>query len=332
MKNYKISALILAAMASAGVSYAGTFGFEDVSSSLIPQNTGALQADAYSGGSYGAFTTSSSGINASIEYAFSFDNETYSGYWAGSAVSNQKDNDSTDFGNDLQSKPGGAASGENFAVMYLPSLDMSDYSDPDVMNNTPVLKNDPVFGNAYCTIFYKNCPNVTSIITDQSVKFTTIDVALTAYDYYVLENGNYLTGTVNEGAYHPVTNPYKSISNTEGSFFALRIYGLVDESGTLTEDYVDTILASNDGGEVFISPDWMTINVASLSEGLEEGLKGLSFQLISNFGNGGGLTMPNYIAIDNVNFAVPEPAEVAAMLGLVALALAISRRKISSRK
>ena len=200
------------------------------------------------------------------------------------------------------------------------------------MNNTPVLKNDPVFGNAYCTIFYKNYPNVTSIITDQSVKFTTIDVALTAYDYYVLENGNYLTGTVNEGAYDPVTNPYKSISNTEGSFFALRIYGLVDESGTLTEDYVDTILASNDGGEVFISPDWMTINVASLSEGLEEGLKGLSFQLISNFGNGGGLTMPNYIAIDNVNFAVPEPAEVAAMLGLVALALAISRRKISSRK
>ena len=97
MKNYKISALILAAMASAGVSYAGTFGFEDVSSSLIPQNTGALQADAYSGGSYGAFTTSSSGINASIEYAFSFDYDTYSGYWAGSAVSNQKGNDSTDF-------------------------------------------------------------------------------------------------------------------------------------------------------------------------------------------------------------------------------------------
>lgn len=324
MKNYKISALILAAMASAGVSYAGTFGFEDVSSSLIPQNTGALQADAYSGGSYGAFTTSSSGINASIEYVFSFDYDTNSGYWAGGAVSNQKGNNATDYLNDLQSKPGGAASGENFAVIYLPTSDGS---------NPGALKDDPVFSNAHCSTFYEEFPNVTSIITDQSVKFTTIDVALTAFDYYVLENGNSNTGTVNDDVYDPATNPYKSISNTEGSFFALRIYGLVDENGTLTEDYVDTILASNKGGEVFISPDWMTINVASLSEGLEEGLKGLSFQVISSFGHEKyGLTMPNYIAIDNVNFAVPEPAEVAAMLGLVALALAISRRKISSRK
>lgn len=323
MKNYKISALILAAMASAGVSYAGTFGFEDVSSSLIPQNTGALQADAYSGGSYGYFTTSSSGINASIEYAFSFDYDTYSGYWAGGAVSNQKGNNATDHLNDLQSKPGGAATGENFAVIYMPTSDGS---------NPGALKDDPVFGNAHCSAFYEGFPNVTSIITDKSVKFTTIDVALTAYDYYVLENGNSHIGTVNDDVYDPVTNPYKSISNTEGSFFALRIYGLVDESGTLTEDYVDTILASNEGGEVFISPDWMTINVASLSEGLEEGLKGLSFQIISSFGNKEGLTTPSYIAIDNVNFAVPEPAEVAAMLGLVALALAISRRKISSRK
>ena len=60
MKNYKISALILAAMASAGVSYAGTFGFEDVSSSLIPQNTGALQTP---DNSFGAFKTSSQGVN-----------------------------------------------------------------------------------------------------------------------------------------------------------------------------------------------------------------------------------------------------------------------------
>ena len=200
-------------------------------------------------------------------------------------------------------------------------------------SNPGALKDDPEFGNAHCSTFYEEFPNVTSIITDKSVKFTTIDVALTAYDYYVLENGNSFTGPVNDDVYDPVTNPYKSISNTEGSFFALRIYGLVDENGTLTEDYVDTILASNEGGEVFISPDWMTINVAALSEGLEEGLKGLSFQVISSFGDEkNGLTMPSYIAIDNVNFAVPEPAEVAAMLGLVALALAISRRKISSRK
>ena len=318
MKNYKISALILAAMASAGVSYAGTFGFEDVSSSLIPQNTGALQAP---DNNFGAFKTSSQGVTASVEYAF----DTYSYYyWAGGAVSNQKGNNATDHLNDLQSKPGGAATGENFAVIYMPTSDGS---------NPGALKDDPVFGNAHCSTFYEEFPNVTSIITDQSVKFTTIDVALTAYDYYVLENGNSHTGTVNDDVYDPETNPYKSISNTEGSFFALRIYGLVDENGTLTEDYVDTILASNEGGEVFISPDWMTINVASLSEGLEEGLKGLSFQVISSFGNEKyGLTMPNYIAIDNVNFAVPEPAEVAAMLGLVALALAISRRKISSRK
>lgn len=316
MKNYKISALILAAIASAGVSYAGTFGFEDVPSDSIPQNTGALRTP-----DYGEFKTSSQGVTASVEYAF----DTYSYYyWAGGAVSNQKGNNATDYLNDLQSKPGGAATGENFAVIYMPTSDGS---------NPGALKDDPVFGNAHCSTFYEGFPNVTSIITDKSVKFTTIDMALTAYDYYVLENGNSYTGTVNEGAYDPGTTPYKSISNTEGSFFALRIYGLVDESGTLTEDCVDTILASNKGGEVFISPDWMTINVASLSEGLEEGLKGLSFQVISSFGNDRfGLTMPNYIAIDNVNFAVPEPAEVAAMLGLATLAFAVSRRKISSRK
>lgn len=312
MKNYKISSLILAAIASAGVSYAGTFGFEDVPSDSIPQYTGALWAPGY-----GTFKTSSQGVTASVEYTF----DTY--YWAGGAVSNQKGNNATDYLNDLQSKPGRAATGENFAVIYMPTFDGSNYG---------ALKGDPKFGNAYCSTFYEEFPNVTSIITDKSVKFTTIDVALTAYDYYVLENGNSVTGTVNDDVYDPVTNHYKSISNTEGSFFALRIYGLVDENGTLTEDYVDTILASNEGGEVFISPDWMTINVADLSEGLEEGLKGLSFQVISSFGNEYGLTMPNYIAIDNVNFAVPEPAEVAAMLGLVALALAISRRKISSRK
>lgn len=314
MKNYKISALILAAMASAGVSYAGTFGFEDVPSNSILQNTKALQ-DHDDG--FGTFVTSSQGVTASVEYAFDIN------FWAGGAVSNQKGNNATDYLNDLQSKPGGAASGENFAVMYLPTYDGSNYG---------ALKDYPEFGNAHCSIFYEGFPNVTSIITDKSVKFTTIDVALTAYDYYVLENGNSYIGTVNDDVYDPATNPYKSISNTVGSFFALRIYGLVDENGTFTEDYVDTILASNKGGEVFISPDWMTINVAALSEGLEEGLKGLSFQVISSFGNEDGLTMPSYIAIDNVNFAVPEPAEVAAMLGLVALALAISRRKISSRK
>lgn len=317
MKNYKISALILAAIASAGVSYAGTFGFEDVSSDSIPQYTGALQNPDIN---FGAFKTSSQGVTASVEYFF----DIYSYYyWAGGAVSNQKGNNATDYLNDLQSKPGGAATGENFAVIYMPTSDGS---------NPGALKDDPEFGNAHCSTFYEEFPNVTSIITDKSVKFTTIDVALTAYDYYVLENGNSVTGPVNDDVYDPETNPYKSISNTEGSFFALRIYGLVDENGTLTEEYVDTILASNDGDEVFISPDWMTINVASLSEGLEEGLKGLSFQVISSFGNEYGLTMPSYIAIDNVNFAVPEPAEVAAMLGLIALALAISRRKISSRK
>lgn len=258
MKNYKISALILAAIASAGVSYAGTFGFEDVSSDSIPQNTGALQNP---DDCYRAFETSSQGVTASVECAF----DIYSYYhWAGGAVSNQKGNNATDYLNDLQSKPGGAATGENFAVIYMPTSDGS---------NPGALKGDPRFGNAHCSTFYEEFPNVTSIITDKSVKFTTIDVALTAYDYYVLENGNSYIGTVNDDVYDPETNPYKSISNTEGSFFALRIYGLVDENGTLTEDYVDTILASNEGGDVFISPNWMTINVASLSEGLEEGLK-----------------------------------------------------------
>ena len=95
MKLKKISALFLAAASVAGVSYAGTFGFEDVASSSIPQNSAALQNNAYTGGDYGTFKTSSQGVTASLEYAFSYDSDTYTGYWGGGIVSNQKGNSAT---------------------------------------------------------------------------------------------------------------------------------------------------------------------------------------------------------------------------------------------
>ena len=91
-------------------------------------------------------------------------------------------------------------------------------------------------------------------------------------------------------------------------------------------------MAKNEGGEAVIVSDWMTIDVSALNAESEDGLKGLSFQIISNFGNGGGLTMPNYIAIDNVNFNVPEPAEFAAIFGLAAIAAAFASKGFSSRK
>lgn len=233
MKLKKISALFLAAASVAGVSYAGTFGFEDVASSSIPQNSAALQNNAYTGGDLRDFQDVFTGGHRFSRICVLIRFRHLYRLLGGGMVSNQKGNSATTYTDDLQSKPGGAASGNNFGVIYVPSLDMSDFEDEDVLNNTPKLNGDPVFGDAFCSIFYKNFPNPTSLITDTKVEFTSLDIALTAYDYYTLENGNSMTGTVNGGTYDPVENPYKSISNTDGSVLRAESLRLLDDSGTL---------------------------------------------------------------------------------------------------
>lgn len=319
MRFAKISAAFLSAFAAAGTLSAGVFGFEDISASSLPSSTKDLQADAYTTGSYGTFVTYSDGVKASLEYMYYYNSDTYESYWAGGAVSNQTANTGSGQDNDLRSKPGGASSGSNFGVLYLP------VSDPATWQPYK-LSGDPDWGDSYSTGQYDGYPNLTSLIFDQNVMLDSIDIALTSYDYEELMNGSLTTGLLNpDDPYDAASNPYHSLQTDEGSFYVARIYALLDADGTLGE-YVDLCLAKNEGGTITISQDWNTVDLSSLNA--EGGVYGIGFQLISSFSNNWGMTMPGYLAIDDVVFNVPEPADYAALFGAIALAAAFGRRKL----
>lgn len=321
MININYFAALIAATFTAGFVHAGTFGFEDVAASNIPTNTEALQTS--SDGNFGSYTTSSGGVSASLEYIFNYDTSEFSMFWSGGFVSNQQGNDATDFIKDLQSIKGGASTGNNFGVLLLQGGDPYTWAPKK-------LSGDKDFGDAFCTAPFDAFPQPASLVVDSNVAFDSIDVSLTAYTASVLKNGNSSTGTVNGGTYNAETNPYISMANTDG-FYAVRIYGLLDDTGTLTEKYAQKILASSESGNIAMISDWCTVDLTELNAEAPDGLKGLTFQLISNYGNFMGMTMPSYIAIDNVNFAVPEPADIAAILALIAACVALRRKNISSR-
>lgn len=312
--------LTIAATLMAAYSYAGVFGFEDVPAAQIPNSTADLQDGAYTGGSYGDFATSSGGVNAKLEYIYKFDDEDYSMFWAGGAVSNKTANTGTDYTNDLESVKGGAASGSNFGVLMLQGGDPYTWA-------AKRLSGDPVFGDAYCTAPFDGYPNPSSLMVDAPVHFTSIKVSLTSYTNYVIENGNASTGTIHGGSWSE-TNPYISFLNTDG-VYAVRIYGLLDDSGSLTEKYVDKILAQSSGGEFTVHElDWVDVDLSQLYDSDDEVLKGLSFSVITNIGNSMGMTEPSYIAIDDVAFTVvPEPAHIAAAFAVLAIALAVYKRR-----
>lgn len=314
-----VMAALAASCVISGTAFADVFGFEDVAGPL-PSSTKDLQVANSIGA--GAFQTASGSVNASLEYFF--DSTPYdqgnSGYWAGGAVSNSKLSTGTGQNNDLNVKPGGAASGNNFAVLYLPT------SDPNTW--APYrLSEDPKWGDAYCSGAYEGFPNVTSLLVDTPVEFYSIDVTLTSYVYESLVNGDAVIGRVDPD---DPTSDFKNIYNTDGAFYVLRIYEL-DSAGEWTDNYEDVVLAQNIDGEVSglieNADQWLTVDISGLNSDGESA--GLGFSIISSFSNDYGMTAPAYVAIDNVVFNVPEPSECAVLAGALVLAFVYLRRRFA---
>lgn len=312
-------AVALTAIATLTLSAAqGVFDFETIPSGGNPAlstNTGYAVGWASGGSTYDS-------LSKDGRYKATL---TASGYNLGGVISNSKSNAGTDYNADLDSMAGGGANGSsNFGVIYggtfKGATTSTKYSEntyytalghvewlPPSYDGTPVSE-----------------PKTTSVIVNEALAFSTIDISLTSYGYYGLDTGNSSMGEA-EGS--TKLNPiYNNINNSEGSFFVLRIYAVdakkaIDESRSL-----DVILAQNNAGDVFVMDGWNTIDVSSLND--DEGLCGLSFQFLSSFGNDWGMTNPSYIAIDNLTYStIPEPATCAAAFGAIALAFAAYRRR-----
>lgn len=234
-------------------------------------------------------------------------------YWGG-VIANSKTNTGTTFTGDVDTYRGGAASGDNYGVIC-----------GDSRGNLGA--DDPYFPNAYKTNLNEDGYGYsTSFMTDEAVVFNSIDISMTAYTYKSLFNPD-ANSNVGVSGQDPDTfeKTYYSINNTEGSFYACRIYALDENYEPITSNYKQVIFAQNIDGTVTATPDWTTVDLGDLCG---EGAYGLAFEMISNFGNNYGMLTPSYVAIDNLVFTtVPEPAVFAALFGAIAMAFAAYKRR-----
>lgn len=316
-------AVALTAIATLTLSAAqGVFDFETVVSEnpVLNTKTGALDTETSKVWSGGVSSTYDS-LSKDGRYSASL---TVSGFYAGGVISNSKSKAGTTYENDVDSMAGGGANGSsNFGVINAPTFSGATMS-TKYSNNTYYTALGHV---EYLPPSYSGTPvsdTTTSVIVNEALAFSTIDISLTSYGYYGLDTGNLSMGETEDST---KLNPiYNNINNSEGSFFVLRIYAVdanyeIDESRSL-----DVILAQNNAGDVFIMDGWNTIDISALNDG--EGLGGLSFQFLSSFGDDFGMTAPAYIAIDNLTYStIPEPATCAAVFGAIALAFAAYRRR-----
>lgn len=317
MKNKKMFAVALTAIATLTLSAAqGVFDFETIPTGANPAlstKTGDAVGWTSGGSTYDSF--SKDGL-----YSASL---TASGNWCGGVISNSTSNAGTTSENDVDSRAGGGADGSsNFGVICAPAIKgtmSTKYSE----NTYYTVLGHVEYDSSWNPVAVKEAAT-TSLIVNEALAFSTIDVSLTSYGYYGLNTGN---STMGEAAGSTAFDKiYNNVNNSEGSFFVLRIYAVdtnwdIDESRSL-----DVVLAQNNAGSVSIMDGWNTIDISALNDG--EGLCGLSFQLLSSFGNAWGMTNPSYIAIDNLTYStIPEPATCAAAFGAIALAFAAYRRR-----
>ncbi len=308
MKNKKMFAVALTAIATLTLSAAqGVFDFE-----TIPTGGNAPVSDAsgnaagwsdYEGGVYSS--SSKDGKNTG--------HLNTSGMWFGGFISNSKTNTGTTYLGDADTQKGGASSGNNYGVIY-----GSAYGTLDAA--------DKYFPNGYKTQAGTEYDLYSSFIVDSPVQFTSVDISMTAYTYTALMNPNGDTNVGTSG-FDEDNNPvYSSISNTEGSYFACRIYALNESFEVVdTDKYEQFIFAQNVDGTVIVNEGWNTIDLSSICS---EASGGLLFQLVSSFGNKYGILSPAYVAIDNLTYStIPEPATFAAAFGAIALAFAAYRRR-----
>ena len=317
----KILATALVASLSFGLANAKiVFDFENLANgSPISSNTGASTGWTSGGNTWSSSASGDDSLFAHI---------TASGYYSGGVISNSKTNTGKTFGADLDTIKGGAASGNNYGVLYFNGYNSSDTSKNTYKTADGKTAYKSQFGyNEYIAGGSKFVSDImsSSVIFDSAVQVGSIDISMTMYTYFELDNhdnhDNFM-GTFFEDEEGNKT--YNSINNNEGSFFGVRIFAL-DENYEIADEtnFVEQLLAYNDNGNVYFELDWKTIDISKLGA---SGVFGLAFQIISSFGNDLGITAPTYLAIDNIA-SIPEPAACAAALGLAALILAAYRRR-----
>ena len=318
--NYKKLALVSTAMLGLSISVnAGVFDFESVSSGTPITSTGTavLEDNGWGytydmntwqqvpGTGFTSQTTSSTGVTGTL---------TAPGKNYGGFISNAPDNAITGSSADTKAydgktQVGGGANGSsNFGVIMTYDM-MSSWE-----TGAPAAKDFVINGKTY-NGRYTDITDVSAVsfLMGESLNLTSIDIALTMYTYRSMTGGD------------SFVDSDKTLDNA-GQFYAIRIYG-IGQDNELTDSYVDVMLGENVDGTKIIMEGWNTVSLTSLNNG--EALNGLAFQTISNISDDNGLTVPAYVAIDNVKYAstaVPEPAEWATIFGAIALVVVFVRR------
>lgn len=318
MKNKNgIAAFFAVVLATSAFASTGVFNFETSSQTPISTQTGdAVGWSDYEtpGSVYATTSTASHGGYLTV-----------SGEYTGGVISNSTTNTGTTYTGDVDTYVGGASSGSNYGVMFLATA----YATKSTTYGTAYYTNPSVFVwdderddyLEYVDVFDSHC----FLFSDgERFNLDTIDLSMTAYTYSALSEGNTAMGKKD-------MTTFNNITNNEGSFFAVRMYGVVDSSeediaDKITTNHVDVLLAQNNAGEYFIKGEWQKdVSLSSLN--VEGGVEGVYFEVLSSFGGGYGLNAPAYVAIDNLSYsdpaAVPEPADFAALFGAAAFAFAV---------
>ncbi len=349
LKRMKFAAALLFALAASKLG-AGVFGFEDTAAYGGTSTSVYLPYDYVNGGSSSGSVSTSSG-----RYALSggqrtfYDPESWMAYGGGSGVFNSTDSTGTNLNYDANVASGRAASGSNYLMMYIGASNPAYWE----TSTASLSSYNGGYANAYASYlpgtnssfdftfnadmedegFNGNVADwlaACSIVLDNSAKakFTSIDLSLSAWTYQMLDDLGKNDNTMGKQNLHTKAD----------AIYVVRIYGVVDSAeGLLTDTYVDWVAGEHvDGVNDILMLDWTTVDLSALygAEGLlySDGLEGLAFQTISTFGNAFGLTVPSYVGIDNVAFApIPEPSQIAALFGLVALFIGVRRRKNASK-
>lgn len=321
MKNTHI-AVALAATAltiNSMLAASTTIGFEDVTSNFYTNTLG------WNDIGYDYASSSAGGVTASIEYMYYY-NGQYNNYTGGGAIANSKTT-ITEYTNNVDTVTGGASSGNNYAIFYLPlayngtiyyTYDYSISSDKiGILDATTALdaKNSSFDKTLSVGETGGDFLNYTSVIFSQKVEMQSVDLSMTALLHYYLDS---------YGADDDAYMDNETIHTKEDGYMFLRIYGILDaEAGLVTDKYVDWKMAEYvNGTNDYLADSWEKISLSDLGE-----VEGLAFQLVSNFTNSYGMTAPSYFALDNLTFAaIPEPNTYAAIFGALALAFACRRK------
>ncbi len=297
MKNKKIAVALTALLSLTTLNATtGVFDFETV------------QSDTEVVGSYtgGHSTWYSGGGKSTAVSTLGHTGTLTTGYFHGGVISNSDSSYFENYTQDCNTVAGGGASGSSQYGVIMPF---------DMMSTQPAVQdftiNGKVYANASSTPISSS--EAIAFLLGESLTLTSIDLSLTAYAYSSLTVGDGYVGQ-------------KPLSN-DGTFFAVRMYGIDSEGEVIKDNFVDIIMAENIDGVITEHKDWTTVSLANLNGG--EAVNGLAFQIISNLGNNYGLTVPGYIALDNVAYtsSVPEPAEWAAIFGVLALGFVIIKRR-----